>query len=160
VLAFLTDAAVPAPEAHYRAASLVIVKSHREIHLPAMSAIVLGRRDQEHNIKPNVDLTPDGAARYGVSRRHARIHQMREGTFVEDLGSTNGTFINGQRLFPAKLYPLEHGDMLHLGRLKLAITLYSDATAVHSSVDQVLDRGTPVPVDSPSARDSHRTHLS
>lgn len=38
---------------------------------------------------------------YGnLSRRHARLRPTAEGMWIEDLGSTNGVFINGQRLTP------------------------------------------------------------
>jgi len=154
VLAFLTGMAVPAPEAEFRAPRLVIVNSRREIRLPAVSIVYLGRRDEEHNIQPNIDLTPDGARKRGVSRRHARIHLKQEGVFIEDLGSTNGTFINGQRLFPAKLYPLDHGDMLHLGKLKLAVTYSHDTPTKYSQIGESLDRGIPISVDAQGAHGS------
>lgn len=155
-LAFLAATAAPAPDAEYRAPRLVSVKSRREIRLPATSVVYLGRRDEEHNIQPNIDLTLDGAAKRGVSRRHARIHLMCEGAFIEDLGSTNGTFINGQRLFPAKLYPLDHGDMLHLGKLKLAVTYSRDEPTPYSPIGESLDMGTPIPVDSGDTPRSRR----
>jgi ABC transport system ATP-binding/permease protein len=49
----------------------------------------------------------------GVSRRHARLVQEGDGYRVEDLGSSNGTFVNGQRLSGAHL--LKHGDQIGLG---------------------------------------------
>jgi hypothetical protein len=104
-------------------ASLVIIDSRREVQLPGISLVCLGRRDEERNIYPHIDLSYDGAASSGVSRRHACIHQSDQGIFIEDLGSTNGTFLNGQQLIPSQLYPLDHGDMVHLGQLKLAITV-------------------------------------
>jgi pSer/pThr/pTyr-binding forkhead associated (FHA) protein len=48
-----------------------------------------------------------------VSRTHARLTRQMDGYVIEDLGSTNGTFINGQRLTGPKL--LRAGDMLGLG---------------------------------------------
>ncbi len=48
-----------------------------------------------------------------VSRHHMRLTRGAGGYTVEDLGSTNGTFVNGQRLTGAK--PLNNGDMLGLG---------------------------------------------
>jgi hypothetical protein len=48
-----------------------------------------------------------------ASTLHARVYSQGDGTFVEDLGSTNGTFLNGMRLAaPAVLRP---GDQLQVG---------------------------------------------
>lgn len=121
LLAFVPGLNAREPTPWVKSPSLVIVGSRREVRLPAISLVYVGRRDDEQNIYPHVDLTYDGAAAYGVSRHHARIHQRDEGTYIEDLGSTNGTFVNGLRLYPSRLYLLDHGDMLHLGKLKIAV---------------------------------------
>jgi pSer/pThr/pTyr-binding forkhead associated (FHA) protein len=48
-----------------------------------------------------------------VSRRHARVSQRGDGAVVEDLGSRNGTFVNGNQIHgPTRLVP---GDQLQLG---------------------------------------------
>ncbi|SAK47375.1 FHA domain protein [Caballeronia arationis] len=49
-----------------------------------------------------------------VSRRHAHVFLKNDTPFVEDLGSTNGTFVNGKRLEAAAV-PLEKGDVLAFG---------------------------------------------
>jgi pSer/pThr/pTyr-binding forkhead associated (FHA) protein len=52
-----------------------------------------------------------------VSARHARIEPRPEGTLVDDLGSTNGTFVNGARLDGRRL--LHEGDMVQIGDTEL-----------------------------------------
>lgn len=47
-----------------------------------------------------------------VSRYHARIVRQNEGFFIKDLGSRNGTKLNGDDLKEEKLYPLKDGDCL------------------------------------------------
>ena len=52
-----------------------------------------------------------------ASGHHARIEPRRDGVWVEDLGSTNGTFVNGQKLTrPRKLAP---GDVVRVGETDL-----------------------------------------
>ncbi len=72
---------------------------------------------------PNIDLTPEGGLEGGVSRRHARIHKQKTQYFIEDLGSANGTFLNGQRLTPYLPHPLHDGDELQLGRVRIRVTV-------------------------------------
>jgi predicted component of type VI protein secretion system len=50
-----------------------------------------------------------------VSRRHARLVQQGEGYLLEDLGSTNGTFINGSRVTAPQT--LQSGDLIKLGEM-------------------------------------------
>ena len=100
---------------------LHISESGREIVASLTKAVHLGRLDPASDIFPEIDLSEDGGSRKGVSRRHARILK-REGTvMVEDLGSINGTFINGRRLAPYQAEALRDGDQLQLGKLLIEI---------------------------------------
>ncbi len=76
----------------------------------------IGRWDADGGIFPDVDLdTDDPEAK--VSRRHARITLTNGQYFVEDLGSTNGTFINrGKRLTPGQRQALCDGDEIIVGK--------------------------------------------
>jgi S-DNA-T family DNA segregation ATPase FtsK/SpoIIIE len=48
----------------------------------------------------------------GVSRQHVRVRRGPEGTELEDLGSTNGTYVNGLRVARCRL---RHGDRVRVG---------------------------------------------
>ncbi|MBI4853598.1 MAG: protein kinase [Acidobacteria bacterium] len=76
---------------------------------------LVGRLDNNRGIYPDIDLSPfdkDGK----ISRRHAIIHRSGDKVSIEDLGSTNGTYINrGERLQPKKTYLLNSGDEICLG---------------------------------------------
>jgi Tol biopolymer transport system component len=50
-----------------------------------------------------------------VSRRHAILHVRADSTRIVDLGSTNGTYLNDQRLKPRSPQPLQAGDRVRLG---------------------------------------------
>ena len=76
----------------------------------------IGRWDADGGIFPDVDLDADDPEAK-VSRRHARITRRGEEYFIEDLGSTNGTFINrGRRLLPGDRQPLHDGDEVIVGK--------------------------------------------
>lgn len=98
-----------------------VLETGREIILPALPELLLGRMDPRHGIFPHADLSPDRALDLGVSRRHARILQQRGKVYIEDLGSANGTYLNGERLTPYVLYPLPRQAEVQLGRLRLQV---------------------------------------
>jgi len=57
-----------------------------------------------------------------VSRRHARITVTRDGARLEDLGSKNGTYLNGRRIEEA--VELTHGDEISIGPVKLVFKAF------------------------------------
>lgn len=78
---------------------------------------VLGRSDLSSPQKPDLDLTPYGALEKGVSRIHAAITRSEDTLTLIDLGSANGTHLNGQRLVPDQPRILRDGDEIRLGKL-------------------------------------------
>jgi len=88
---------------------------------PPIDDICLGRRDPSGGVFPDLDLAPDGGVEEGVSRRHAKVYQMGNRIFVEDVGSANGTFLNDKRITPHLPHLLQEGDTLQLGRLRLGV---------------------------------------
>lgn len=76
----------------------------------------IGRWDADSGIFPDVDLDEDDPEAK-ISRRHARIIRQSGQFLIEDLGSTNGTFVNrGRRLLPGKRHALQHGDEVIVGK--------------------------------------------
>ncbi|MBP8972411.1 MAG: FHA domain-containing protein [Anaerolineae bacterium] len=83
---------------------------------------ILGRRDPATGATPDIDLTPFAGYRMGVSRRHAAIRHGEDNTLnIWDLGSSNGTFLNGQRLNAHRPYRLHDGDELRLGQMVMRL---------------------------------------
>jgi pSer/pThr/pTyr-binding forkhead associated (FHA) protein len=103
---------------------LKIGERKRLLELPLNKAIHMGRLDPASDVFPEIDLTDDGGLEKGISRRHARILKREGAVVVEDLGSINGTFINGKRLAPYLPETLVSGDSLQLGRLLIEVELY------------------------------------
>lgn len=92
----------------------------QQISLPVTRQIVVGRIiDGEKDI--DLDLTPFSAYHYGVSRRHAIITLNEGYLYLEDLGSTNSTRINGFQLTPKQKYRLRDGDEIEFGRLRTSV---------------------------------------
>ncbi len=84
-------------------------------------SVILGRSDLTTGYRPDVDLMPYGAQGRGVSRSHVRLHVKDSDLYVTDLGSSNGTFVGGQRLAPDEPHQLHRGDNLMLGSLSIQV---------------------------------------
>lgn len=82
---------------------------------------MLGRATDKGDSDIDFDLTPHGAYHFGVSRRHATISLIDGFLYIEDLGSTNGTRINGFQLTPHQQYRLRDGDEVEFARMRVLI---------------------------------------
>lgn len=89
--------------------------SRHRIALPAHGEIVLGRFDPETGVTPDVDLSLEDGGNYYISRRHARIIGRGGRHEIEDMGSANGTMVNGVRLGAGQSISLQPGDLVTLG---------------------------------------------
>jgi hypothetical protein len=88
--------------------------------------IILGRRDPNTGTLPDVDLTAYAGYRMGVSRRHASIRLADKLLHLSDLGSSNGTFLNGTRLVAHRPYQVRDGDEIRLGQMLLKVFFQSN----------------------------------
>jgi uncharacterized OB-fold protein len=99
---------------------MIVGESGTEIYLPQGKAeLLIGRSDPVRSIFPDVDLTLHGGELSGVSRMHARLVIQGSEKTIEDLNSTNYTFLNRQKLEPGQRYPLHSGDEIRLGLLNI-----------------------------------------
>ncbi|HMO58370.1 MAG TPA: FHA domain-containing protein [Roseiflexaceae bacterium] len=104
---------------------LFVFASRRRIRVVVDDEVLVGRSDSAKGIFPDVDLGPDGGFESGVSRRHA-ILAIRHGRMtIEDLGSSNGTFINGRQIAPSAVEPLRSNDEVQFGTLRVRIAIES-----------------------------------
>jgi hypothetical protein len=96
-----------------RPARFVVVESpelHRGSAIEVSASTVVGR-----DATSAIRLDGDDFA----SARHARIEPRQDGVWVEDLGSTNGTFVNGAKVTSKRL--LRTGDALRIGKTELRL---------------------------------------
>jgi len=103
--------------------SLHLLDTGQVLPLSVRNEFTIGRVSEGQPIMPDVDLSPYQAYAAGVSRLHAVIKRDGGRIIFIDLGSANGTYINGKRLTPNVEQTLNHGDIIALGKLKLQILL-------------------------------------
>ncbi|MGH2521757.1 MAG: FHA domain-containing protein [Anaerolineales bacterium] len=101
VALFIAGAAIP-----------VVLEGHQEY--------LLGREGHEQLV-PDVNLNLYGGREQGVSRIHASLRVDRRQLLLMDLGSTNGTRLNGTPLTAHEPVRLESGDEIRLGKLMIKI---------------------------------------
>lgn len=98
---------------------LVHEKSGMEFPLSGGAETTIGRRDPVTGIYPDVDLSALDNQR-SVSRRHAKIFRRGEKLFLsEEIGTMNGTYLNGERLETGVPAEFEPGDELRFGVVEL-----------------------------------------
>jgi CRP-like cAMP-binding protein len=112
----VTEGPRAAPDPNAR---LVEVSSGMEFPLADRRETTVGRIDPVTGIHPDIDLTPVDAKR-SISRRHARIRREDDGgyTVIEDVGTMNGTFVNGVRLTAGRGVPMKAGDTVVFGTIQ------------------------------------------
>jgi hypothetical protein len=92
------------------------------LQLPVTAILTLGRHATPRDDNtPHVDLSPYGAWEHGVSRNHVEIRRRNKLLYIVDLGSTNGSALNGRRLYPGAEKLLRSGDKLQLSRMTLTV---------------------------------------
>ncbi len=120
----LTDGPRSAPDPDAR---LIELSTGMQLPLSRDQETTVGRLDPVTGIHPDIDLTPVDTKR-STSRRHARIRKEEDGSFsvIEDVGTMNGTFVNGVRLDTGRAFPLKAGDKVVFGTVECRFEIDSD----------------------------------
>jgi hypothetical protein len=126
-----TDRLTPDNE-YFGTESVLVLKVHNTDHeyevRPQASnqGIFIGRSAANSTMTPDIDLSKIGAERQGVSRLHMEIKYdpKTEVLQISDLGSVNGSFINGRKLHPKEIKMLHNGDEIKLGHLIMRADFY------------------------------------
>ncbi|NJM07756.1 zinc-ribbon domain-containing protein [Candidatus Gracilibacteria bacterium] len=102
---------------------LILHSTGVSLPLPSRNNALIGRSDTVSGFFPDIDLGGHGALEAGVGRRHMMLSIQGVSIVAEDLNSTNGSFINGQKLQPNMPQPLSNGDELRLGNLVFEVRI-------------------------------------
>jgi pSer/pThr/pTyr-binding forkhead associated (FHA) protein len=101
--------------------SLHLLDTGQVLPLSSRNEFTMGRISEGQPIMPDIDLSPYQAYAAGVSRLHAVIKRQGAQVIFMDLGSANGTYVNGKRLSSNIEHSLNHGDIVALGKLKMQV---------------------------------------
>ena len=101
--------------------AIYIADALKPVCLRVDKDLVLGRGRNERSQTACLDLSEMGGYEFGLSRRHAMICRGEDGYEIVDLASTNGSWLNYERLTPNKRVPLPGKSQVRLGNLKLLV---------------------------------------
>ena len=109
----------PEPEAELRLRAWAALESPggQKVFYVDRDSVLIGRASPADGIAPEVDLgdLPEAGT---ISRRHARLVRGGDEVLLEDLGSANGTFLNGERLPQGLQKPVFENDELRFGAVR------------------------------------------
>lgn len=110
--------------------TFILYSAEREevIVIPEQNEFTIGRFVEGQVITPDVDLNEYEAYDMGISRLHAtiRINVEKNKIFIVDLGSANGSSVNGYEIPANSEVPLNHGDVLSLGKFNMKVIVPQD----------------------------------
>ncbi len=110
--------------------SLVLFTSDEEpLSIRVEEKVTLGRRTSSTTDAPHIDLDDYGAFGAGVSRVHAAVYRKKGKFYIEDMNSSNGTWLNNQRLEPGRVYHLPSDSEILLGEFPLRVFYLTDEAA-------------------------------
>jgi len=113
-------------EAPAEGIALYILDQTQPIEVRQEDEFFIGRLTEQTDEKV-VDLTAHNGYDLGVSMRHLSIRRAGKGYHAIDLDSTNGTWLNEQRLMPQHPFPLKSGSQIRLGKLQIFIVFHEEA---------------------------------
>ena len=67
-----------------------------------------------------------------ISSKHAKLHRTADGFYIEDLGSKNGTFVNGEKVTEKRL--LADGDLIRLGKVIMTFNVAQESQPSQNTV--------------------------
>ncbi|MEO8609874.1 MAG: FHA domain-containing protein [Chloroflexota bacterium] len=125
---------LPPDTRHHGLVVYVVGQENEPIVLKAseQKSVSFGRKPGGETLgsETHVDLTRYDAINCGVSRVHMFLHCLDNQFYIEDVDSRNGTFLNGSAIPSFQMKPLQNGDEIRLGHLRMYVYLIEDSVAV------------------------------
>ena len=115
------QALAPVNSSQDTAVILNFVENGRSMPLSGSDSYILGRPNPGETLQPDINLNAFDAYKFGVSRIHAQLNINGSRISLSDLGSVNGTRINGQRIDAHSEHMISNGDLTQLGKLKFQL---------------------------------------
>ena len=126
-------------------AKLIVVEGAREAEISLKLPTIIGRSG-EAALKVRTSV---------VSRKHCRLYEKNGGLYVEDLNSSNGTFVNEEKI--TAVTPIATGDFLTVGPVTLEVVCKNDERSM-SHEPYFGDRGVLTESSSPDAESASNVH--
>ena len=101
--------------------SLHLLDTGQVLPLSVRNEFTMGRVSDGQPIMPDIDFSPYQAYAAGVSRLHAVIKRDGSQIIFMDLGSANGSYLNGKKLTSNVEQHVKHGDIIALGKMKIQL---------------------------------------
>ncbi|MEO1289195.1 MAG: FHA domain-containing protein [Chloroflexota bacterium] len=111
--------------------TLLVGKDKRQVRVRMKDkGIIIGRETKSSKV--DFDTKPYDGDALGVSREHVIIAPKKDYFYVQDLDTINSTWHNKVRMKPMMAEELYHGDLLHLGELRIEVYYtYQDEIQEH-----------------------------
>jgi hypothetical protein len=116
----------PADATSWKLVLAAMEGQQRLLPLEVAGDAVLGTSLGSIETNADVDLCLWDAQTLGVSRHHLRLRPNGSKLFAMDLGSKNGSHINGMELSPSHTVVLNHGDYLSMGNLHMRVFILAE----------------------------------
>ncbi|MGJ3239143.1 MAG: FHA domain-containing protein [Anaerolineae bacterium] len=108
------------PEAT-RILGLYIIAQNIELVVDLHDLNIIGRSYPQNGQFEGIDFSAFDAYTLGVSRKHLILKRYDDQLLIIDNNSTNGTYLNDEKLKPLQAYQVQHDDHVRLGGLEIII---------------------------------------
>lgn len=102
-------------------------KEKEPLGLEIVGDVTFGRLTDETSV--DVDLNPYQADERGVSREHAMLRPTENNLILSDLGSTNGTYYEGNKVMLGSPKPIKSGSVISFGKLNFWVKVVTAPTS-------------------------------